>query len=590
MPRKILKIESIMDGISPIAFEDSKNGYHLGVGIDPDRIDSTTLKTSGIIKPSGYTKFSGSNVTGVPLWMTTNPKTENFYTYLSNGRLVRYTSALASETLVSTAATSSGNGMAYYNNWLYLFRNTDVDREGPLDGTAAPATDVWTGTTLGSQIALSNKTYPTIRQVAIPNHPAHVHSDGALYFGDVTGTGAGVIHKIKTASTLNYDGQTGNFTVGLVVTGATSKATAAILADADSGTTGKLTLGSISGHFQDNETITDTSTGSATVNGTLVQGELNDGSAYNVLDLPVDMWPTAIESLGDDLVIAAISSNVSGNPTTKVGNGALYFWDTISDTFYDVVPLKDALVTALKNINGKLYVFSGSATSGCRISVYSGADSLVDQAWFDDMTPPLQGAVSSLGDKVVFGTSLTYPSALPVVVSYRSKDARFKSGFHVVARSTSLGTSPLVGSICVQRQDAVPNGQLVIGWGDSTGYGLDKWASNATLVDVRFRKRWHIGEEFAVMEIAMPLDSSVSANTSLTTTVYTDNLSDSQALTEINNTNFSGKRVIVYKRPELTIRGKDDLILDLAWLSTNPIGVKLPIEVTIMTRDIKKTI
>jgi len=75
------------------------------------------------------------------------------------------------------------------------------------------------------------------------------------------------IHRISM--TLNYDAQTGNFTTGKIVTGGTSGATAVILEDSDAGATGTLTLGNISGTFQDNETITDTGTGSATVNGTL---------------------------------------------------------------------------------------------------------------------------------------------------------------------------------------------------------------------------------------------------------------------------------------------------------------------------------
>lgn len=80
-------------------------------------------------------------------------------------------------------------------------------------------------------------------------------------------------HKIVRArrpgSTLAYDTQTGNFTAGLVVTGQSSGATARIQADSDSGATGTLTLVDISGEFVDNEIITDTSTGSAMVNGTL---------------------------------------------------------------------------------------------------------------------------------------------------------------------------------------------------------------------------------------------------------------------------------------------------------------------------------
>jgi hypothetical protein len=72
----------------------------------------------------------------------------------------------------------------------------------------------------------------------------------------------------RPGSTLDYDAQTANFTVGGVLTGATSGATARIIADSDSGLTGTLTLKDIVGAFIDNEIIAD-STGSATANGTL---------------------------------------------------------------------------------------------------------------------------------------------------------------------------------------------------------------------------------------------------------------------------------------------------------------------------------
>lgn len=66
---------------------------------------------------------------------------------------------------------------------------------------------------------------------------------------------------------LDYDTQTGNFTVGDVLTGATSGATARIVGDTDGGTTGTLRLQDIVGTFEDNEIIEDDSTGSATANG-----------------------------------------------------------------------------------------------------------------------------------------------------------------------------------------------------------------------------------------------------------------------------------------------------------------------------------
>lgn len=94
-------------------------------------------------------------------------------------------------------------------------------------------------------------------------------SDGARY-SDAFFFVASPQNKIgRVTRTLDYDGQTGDFTVGLVVTGGTSGATAVILADVDGGVTGTLTLGNISGTFQNNEALTDTSTGAAVVDGIL---------------------------------------------------------------------------------------------------------------------------------------------------------------------------------------------------------------------------------------------------------------------------------------------------------------------------------
>lgn len=73
----------------------------------------------------------------------------------------------------------------------------------------------------------------------------------------------------RPGSTLAYQAQTANFTLGETLTGATSGATAVIVADTDAGATGTLTLIKIDGAFQNGETITDGGGGSAQANGTL---------------------------------------------------------------------------------------------------------------------------------------------------------------------------------------------------------------------------------------------------------------------------------------------------------------------------------
>lgn len=79
----------------------------------------------------------------------------------------------------------------------------------------------------------------------------------------------------RAVATLAYDTQTGNFTVGNVLTGGTSGATARIVADSDGGVTGTLSIQDIRGVFVDNEILTDGSTGSATCNGSVTEGAVS---------------------------------------------------------------------------------------------------------------------------------------------------------------------------------------------------------------------------------------------------------------------------------------------------------------------------
>jgi len=84
-------------------------------------------------------------------------------------------------------------------------------------------------------------------------------------------------------ASLAYDAQSADFTVGAVLTGGTSGATGTITADDDNGTTGTLTIGTISGIFQDNEVITGASGGSATANGEPVYNiNLNGSTGYSL--------------------------------------------------------------------------------------------------------------------------------------------------------------------------------------------------------------------------------------------------------------------------------------------------------------------
>lgn len=203
-----VKIDNILGGISPTQYYGGASQYDSAIGIDPDMpVTDSTVRTSGLIRPTALEKFSGSNVSGVPLWFMTNPKDSKIYAYMSDGKFVSYSTTLGSETLIGTPTSGAGNGAAYYDNYIYLATPTDISRYGALNGSPSLANTYWSST-LG-KTALSNTTYPTINGVSMPNHPMHYHAGrNRLYFGDVV-NGQGVLHYIATTKT-TVEGDTDN--------------------------------------------------------------------------------------------------------------------------------------------------------------------------------------------------------------------------------------------------------------------------------------------------------------------------------------------------------------------------------------------
>lgn len=128
-----------------------------------------------------------------------------------------------------------------------------------------------------------------------------------------------------SGGTLPYDGQTGNFAAGLKITGATSGATAWIVSDADGGATGTLTLRYIKGIFVDNEIITDSATGSATVNGTVTF--TTTGGFGNALtgDAFIEVADNGFAYLFADNAVHKIDGTINGGSTGTVSANVLLF-------------------------------------------------------------------------------------------------------------------------------------------------------------------------------------------------------------------------------------------------------------------------
>lgn len=528
-----IRFDNIFGGHTQYQYGARPGQYLKGVGIDPDLPISDAVGdrlTSGAIRPSAYAKFSGSEVSSNPIAIITTPKTSNIYVITAGGKLISYTSAFGSETLIGTVTGSNAEGAFYYNNYIYITgtgaSKNDISRYGPLDNSPAITNAWWSGLSL---TALTNNTYPSLRGGGtIPQHWGHVHTDNFAYFCDFK-DGQGFISAIKTSKTTN-------------------------------------------------------------------EGDTNNGSQYNVLDLPFGYYPVDIESYGTDLAIAAFQTT---DGTITQGKAAIFLWDTVSDSFYEQVPLLDPLVTALLNNNGRLTVFSGSISTGAdvsngyRISVVTGPQSVQEVMYSNEGCSPIQGAVAAIGNKLMWGTfqqvrttTAASPTYYASVMALGSKDASIPSGLHGIVKATATGTAAdgLVTAIANVQNSSFSYPKLAVGWRDATSFGVDSQSTTYGTSILQLPKVV-IGKKFKINQIRMNLPVAVAANMTITPAIIKDDFSssDTTGLTVINSTNYaSSERHILYY-PE--IHCDHDFLLQLTISGTVLSPILLPIDVLIETLE-----
>ena len=196
----------------------------------------------------------------------------------------------------STAATPALNSVIQLNNTLQsvAFRRCDfsyvtVQINSPSNNVLAQDCREITGMTFGGNTptawtraktfyhgqssGLTTGNAQTIAWSQQLNPGQAVYLEAKVVGRSRSTTDTGFFHLAVSAhrpgGTLLYDGATGAFTAGNIVTGQTSGADARIINVSASGSTGTLTLQDIFGSFLNNEVITDTGTGSANANGTV---------------------------------------------------------------------------------------------------------------------------------------------------------------------------------------------------------------------------------------------------------------------------------------------------------------------------------
>ena len=535
MALRTIRIDSILGGWGPTHYLYGKTQYNSSIAIDPDLpVDDDHRRASGVIVPTIHEKFSGASIDAAPMWILTQPKTTNSFVYQDNGKLHSFTSALA-------------------------MRATD-------EATTAFPIQITGGA-----------------------------GNGAVYYNNF-------IYLMEATDVSRYGGMDQGGTIAKtenVWTGATLGALAA-LTDTTYPSIRGTAIPNHAGHVHGDNSLyfCDVVNGQGVIHQiktteTVFEGDTNNVSAFNVLDLPFGMHPVDIESFGTDLVILAFQS--SSSDAVYQGQAKLYFWDTTASSFYREVPLPDPLGTALLNHNGIIYIWTGDlkdsddadGTFSMRISQYIGGDNVQELMYVEDGAPPFAGAVEAVGNRLVWAALTEYPETAVGVHAFGLRDGRLEKGLHHITRNSGSGANPLLTSLKRVLRDK-QNPELILGWQDDADQGLDKKSSSGTLNSLFRTQIYNIGMNFRIAEIRLRLGKAVAANMEIIPTVYFDDaITGGTSVTTINSTNFSdSERNVTYKGTEMKdMHGKHNFFLELNMNGTVSLPVVLPIEIVIDILD-----
>ena len=529
-----ITIDSVLGGISRGVFPERDDQFHASIAINPyEPAGGIAIRSAGCLMPTGYAKFSGTTITSNPMWIIKCPKLNGgtnrmSYYYESGGKFGGFT------------VTSIGNG--------------------------AIATADFATTPNNLPIALTNG-----------------NGSGAAYYNnyiycalsdDISRYGP-----INSAAGLD----TSNGIAADVWTGATLGSQTALT---DTTYPSSIPNHPMHVHRHDGRLyFGDFKNGQGMIHYietkmTTYEGDTNNGSLYNALDLPFGYAPTDIESYGKYLVVLAIQTTDGYN---NQGNASLFFWNTdvYGDSYDFEVPLLDPLATSLINTNGNLFIFSGGASGGVRLSKYLGGYSTGTEFFWEEGTPPLAGAVDALGEAVVFPINITYPETSAGVFTWGGRGSPFEPVLNCVAQCSDVGQSAtLIYSLAqILQVQHYSSPKFILGWRRSgTTAGLDEY-SNTRGVAVYRSNQFKIGQRFQITKLKLNFANIMTDNRTLVPKLFFDEALSSltKTLTTINNTNAPSAISYTYRDELDACIGDHSFFLELRWSGSTVLPVQLPI-------------
>lgn len=319
---------------------------------------------------------------------------------------------------------------------------------------------------------------------------------------------------------------------------------------------------------------------------TTVEGDTDNGSTYGALDFPYGWWPTDIETYGSDLAVALYEGN--NDSVTFQKRAKLTFWDTTSAAYSKVIDVEfpDPVITALENVNGVLYVFSGQIGAvGTRVSRFIGGYSYEQVAFIEDSEPPFPGATDHLLNRVLFGGSSEFVNgsvSKPNIWALGSKTGKSLGLFNIMGATGSSAITEITAAKVID-QDGFNFQIPVVAWSDGVVHGIDRQTTNYDKVNTVFRSQvYRMGRPFKIKKIRLPLTKAMAANMTIVPKIYVDEQIKTYTLQTINNTNYpNGEQQIVLRSDSSSapITGLHSFFFELTWSGSALQTVGLPITI-----------
>ena len=315
-------------------------------------------------------------------------------------------------------------------------------------------------------------------------------------------------------------------------------------------------------------------------------GDFN--SEFKALAVRRDLRVTCMANWGENLVLGCINGT---SDEVRQQPAKLLIWDKESDDPTDITPdsFSDPLITAVKNVNGQIYVASGYPGYGCRIWRLLSVRNLELVASMPDSPPPLPGAMTGLVNRLVFGGYKTNPESAGTVFAFGSKEG-LPLGLHTILKVPAPGTNPIV--TCMNFLELYSNGVMIpiVGYKSSSMRGLARRSTTYGDHSIIQSQIFRIGGRFQISEVRIPLAQVIAANMAFTVKFFDmygtqlQKAGSNYVITVTNAAPYSGKKTI---KVDPGITGENGFYMQIEWTGSALCTIALPI--TIRFNDYDKT-